>query len=869
MSETTHSTVHRVTMSLVAASIVFCSVASSHAQIGRSAELSKRQGRQSNAISAWKAQTVPSREDRWHNGKLAVGGLGFDVALDAAPRIVQRSYYDVYSWLNGARDVYAQNCYIEWGMIRGVRTGEANARAVEETWTSKRYETGSLAFTVSRLSPAMLVESSDPYVDVIAGPKFVGTFAGAPDEYLMPRHAAFMAEDGPQVADLSNRVDLNGMTQPWLLIWWGDDTNFRRTTIPNIYSRLDAWSEYVASGELYVKADMPMLLVFERRPASIAPATDALRIAFRETMGAMFVLPPFGFNHLKSSETSTWAEQFPDQVAERCATWARRMRHYPIACSEQCDAAADGSRVTIHNHFTYRSALDDWNTAGEKIAPIAPAACLAAEYGGPISLDGTPAEYAISTHSGPYTGVVGADSVSYTIRGLDRYLDQCCAASTPVNSYASQLQQELRSEVRKMIDAGPLNRAISLERKHVEKMWAHFSSVSELLIAVAEAYPFLDPELREAAQRYAVREIGYANPLTATLPTFDPDRARREYYDPVPPSLVSTVLENNLSSRQYANNNPRIGGRQEDRANSAYAFWALAYATGNWELTRSFWEGPQGIKALALSARPFHDWATLGYFGSRGDNTGLPVAIGGENRGSAYSANGQFARFIALSRLARRFDDQAAQREAIYRLARTAIRRVAQEKLIEYMYDAGIVSIDQPPDWMDIYSTAHGEGGAGQLWTSDWTDHRSDYRKVVLWDERGPLISDMLSSDWDPIQHGFMGLTPECGRFLRDHVLPEQTRLASAISRNCPAWFLVRRPSNVGKETHMDNPLNSFNTVMAMIYVLGVEGEDAAALQDMPFVARGDLYHLRRLAAALRAENGLIWQSEGDGRSSP
>jgi len=144
----------------------------------------------------------------------------------------------------------------------------------------------------------MLIESDDAFIDVIAGEKYVGTFAGAPQSYLMPRHAACVTKSGPRTLDLSAPVDLRDMTQPWLLLWWGERTNFRRTTIPNIYSRLDAWSEYVSSGDLYVKADMPMLLVFERKPLRIAPrkrcpARDVSRQGRCAVRHASLRLPPF------------------------------------------------------------------------------------------------------------------------------------------------------------------------------------------------------------------------------------------------------------------------------------------------------------------------------------------------------------------------------------------------------------------------------------------------------------------------------------------------------------------------------------------------------------------------------------------------
>ena len=51
----------------------------------------------------WIEQTLSRRESLWHNGKKAVGGLGFDVALDEAPRLVQRTFPDTFSNMNHQR----------------------------------------------------------------------------------------------------------------------------------------------------------------------------------------------------------------------------------------------------------------------------------------------------------------------------------------------------------------------------------------------------------------------------------------------------------------------------------------------------------------------------------------------------------------------------------------------------------------------------------------------------------------------------------------------------------------------------------------------------------------------------------------------
>src|SRR5690606_31258669 len=114
------------------------------------------------------------------------------------------------------------------------------------------------------------------------------------------------------------------------------------------------------------------------------------------------------------------------------------------------------SEVRIIQHFTFRELADDWGTAGQKLAPVPPVLAMAMRYGFPIELSGQPAALPIATHSGPYSGIVGAEAVEYAIHGLQRYIDQPPVDNPGGNPQAEELVRELRGEVAKMMAAGPL-----------------------------------------------------------------------------------------------------------------------------------------------------------------------------------------------------------------------------------------------------------------------------------------------------------------------------------------------------------------------------------------------------------------------------
>jgi hypothetical protein len=139
------------------------------------------------------------------------------------------------------------------------------------------------------------------------------------------------------------------------------------------------------------------------------------------------------------------------------------------------------------------------------------------------------------------------------------------------------------------------------------------------------------------------------------------------------------------------------------------------------------------------------------------------------------------------------------------------------------------------------------------LWLPHWKEAKDDVRAVIQWDELGPVVAQTLNHFWQPVLPHFQDLTPECGWFLADHLRDRCVRVLEAVELNAPAWHLTLRPAYLGKEMHADSPRNSFSIFLAHCYVARTPGEKMLRYQDIPFVRVGDLYHIRRLVANLRA----------------
>jgi len=799
-------------------------------------------------------------DSRFHENSAAVGGLGFEVTAGGWPRLLQRGFLDAFNSHNDNRAVYDLAGWTDLGQVRLAPGRIARPKLTESSWVHRRYVAGGgnmqLRFIVSRITPAVLFETSSPTLELFAGTKAtcwkqqaggIRAWREMRDKLRhkdVPKHVAFVKGGKVVVADTSSPIPLADMEECWMLFWYGRDAKFFRSQVPNIiHGRL---SERMQK-DYFMPADMPVLVVFQKRPRQLSPRDDALRVTFgNDGAGAVAVLPAMGFHHPLVTVTSKWKDGLPADIVERCRAWSRRMKHFPLTCEESYAVASDAA-VTVRLKYTHLSLPDDWETKGEKLAPVPPVIALCGQYSFKLLKGLPPDPHAISTHSGPYTGKADADTVEYTVTGLDRYIEQAVASPGAEAADARVLGEELRSEVAKMIRAGHLAPAITLDRKHVVRIRPHFANPGETVLALAEAMPYLDEAGKRAAREYLHGWMKKYNPLTTgSVKNFG--NPRREYFEVVSPEDYARVVNSSAASRLEVT---YIKGEQ--MADNVYGLWALADATGD---RKALEDAFDTIKTAATRYEDSADWATCGYFHSNGDHHNGPVPILGEARGGVPATNGRFGRWVALARIARACGDEKTEQLARFLLARTALLRFAHGAIIRYMYDAKFQTVEPADDWMVTIGGAKG----GLLWLEKWGGGEDDVRQAIRWDEFGPAISQMLGTHWMPVLPGFLHLTPEAGRFLGDHVASHSERVIRAVESNAPHWYIVRRQSYLGGETATDSPRNSFSVFMAKCYVQGTPGEEMMRYQDIPFTKVGDLYHIRRLAGNLRCFGGLKWR---------
>jgi len=714
----------------------------------------------------------------WHRRHPAVGGLGFQVVLGPWPRLLQRGELDVFNRQHN-REIYDYVAFQDLGELRVVGPPDdtrapSTPRLRAGSWCHRTYTFGQgdglLELTVSRLTPAILVRLRGGAIDLFAGRKR-GNRKPNDATVAVPGHVAFVKRDGHvAVRNTKGPIVLEGMAESWLLFWFGHTTYLQRTRIPNILARLDI-PRVIQSGHYLEPSDLPVLCVFQRRPQQIRPEGDALRVIFGNVdAGAIVLLPLFGSVHLPVDQTAVWQDEFPSELLARCRTWAKRLKYFPLTAAEAYRIEPGGD-VTVSERFQFIELRDDWDTAGEQLAPLPPVVALCHRQGFPVDFPMPEHQlprggrlvlgnYVIATHSGPYGGVSGTDTVRYTVRGLSRYIDQMPAWPPARSESARQLAEELQREVEKLSDAGQLAPATNV----IGWLERHFQNPGETVLAVAEALPYLTPKQRQEAQRWLARFVDRYDPLTSD--GLSAAGTRREYAKPDPVEPVRTV------ERPV---------RWEDRANNLYALWVLAHVTGDWKPVDGRADEIRRIADVALDRL---EWATCSYFRGPHEDRSSARAHRGEDCGSTWAANGRFSCWVALARIARHWNDTRLEARARYLLARTMLVRFAQVALFPYAYERDLMRVELGPDWMLKLSTRTGNGGGpGLLWLPRWKEAEDDVRAVIRWDEFGPVVAQNLNHFWQPVLPHFQALTPEAGRFLADHLRDRCLRSAVAIGQ--------------------------------------------------------------------------------------
>jgi hypothetical protein len=123
---------------------------------------------------------------------------------------------------------------------------------------------------------------------------------------------------------------------------------------------------------------------------------------------------------------------------------------------------------------------------------------------------------------------------------------------------------------------------------------------------------------------------------------------------------------------------------------------------------------------------------------------------------------------------------------------------------------------------------------------------------VELDDKAGPLGErwhEECSSELAAFRH----LTPELAAFLGDHLKTETAAIAARVEWNQPTWYASFTEAILGSEHNMNHPSDPYEMFLVRGWVLAEKPERLKAWLDVPWLARGDLFYLHKLAETIKA----------------
>lgn len=665
---------------------------------------------------------------------------------------------------------------------------------------NERGDLVTLGVYVSRLSPAVVVRTNVPALDLFAGTKR--------DE--LP---ACLAAGSPQGVERRG-TPAGALPEDcrWLLLWRGRATK----TLGN--------------------GDMPLLIVPHSPLGRIErPGSGGLRMCSSDGEITVALLPLMGVLRPSVEQTRTWVKEgLPDAVRQSCRWWASHTGAFPVDVTETFGYDAESDLTQVKYTFRYLKL----GKGGASAAPLPPMLALAVQQGfgrgsSPLKLrvPGPLSDTRLATVFGPYMVVDNTKECRWTLQGLRRYVGSI-RETGPAVAASKPFEERLEKEVKKVLETDFLAPWFYMDgcfKEDLIERQLYWANPGEHLYYLAEFMNLLSPDTRKAllehAQEYPQpEELGHMEPHIGQ---------RREFYH---------VEQSFLHHRLWY----EAGWKKTVPLFNLYPRHQLTRAVGR-ELGKAGWSDCRRAAAESLKGR---DWATLFWFDGQGDEMAGVVAC-----------NRNFAGLLGLIRLSREMGDHEAEQLAWGQLARSAALRHAMGRYRRYLYDIGRIRMPQDPEWQVLtYEPTH----YGHLISYNCTKPEHDIDQVSVLNQFEVVTGTYHPmGNWRfsmrPYQIPFRFMVPELARFLADHLKPEAARYVRVVAEYQPDWYLTWAEATLGTEHNANHPCDAYQNFLARAWILDEPPERLRKYLDVPHLARGDYFYMHKLAEIARAYRGVRW----------
>ncbi len=390
---------------------------------------------------------------------------------------------------------------------------------------------------------------------------------------------------------------------------------------------------------------------------------------------------------------------------------------------------------------------------------------------------------------------------------------------------------ELSNQVAQMLAGGDLIPEGKFYGGAPESLYA-FWFEGETIAALAQALPYLPPDLRARTQAYLRQKM-----RDVMLDPAEYAYERRCLRWGLPGVIRNCELEPGAIQVWWFVNNPNLLARR------LYATWAYAAYSGDWEFIQRHWP----VFRNAFNSLGRHYDASLGFYN-------FPDWLAGW-----FSLNDQMNAALAISRMAAQVGDAGTKADADAKLEAMKAARLRHGRYVQTQYDRGTLQPLPRPVTPDGHIDPFGYYAIAVeafLPCEGRLDRDTDVRQVIY---EAPGRIDIGGTYYRAYSDlvGYRPLDPEIGAWLRQNLLEETRRYVAAIECLNPWWrWSDFAPETVGHgQERYTSPFLSFSMFQVKAYVLNAPYSELVRELPWSYAETGarDRYRLLNLIALLRA----------------
>jgi hypothetical protein len=782
--------------------------------------------------SLWQTGAVGLKTQNQADKKTA--GLGFMVEQQSWPFIIQRGGVTSGESLSGPSDIRLGQVSVPGA------TASFTSETADWAYDEMTYTYGGsnlLKLTSSRLSPAILVQASANKVNFLNS--------------LNPKYIAYSSGGNIQVKTLSTTLQNLSLDKNWILIWYGNGSNFSDTKRPLFCVGL-SWDPgcHVSSSEQFT-TDIPILFIFQNNPTSVRLASPGVEINFSSSMGFSSFMPLFGRNNLRSSETETWASGLPSAVLSKINFWSTHLCSYPKTVSETYSYNKSTDTTSIVENVNFQTVC----SGGTTFALLPPMLALAKDSLG-VTFSHNVVNGNLPTEFGPVWGVENTTSYSWEVKGLTKYVDSKRVFG--LGQAPSDLISLLDEQVNKVIAGNhwaPWLFVDSIPR-HVtrgELYWVNPADTINNLAEVVQALP----------DNSSVK-INLINYLKTERTNYPPeniyDLPLTEFSDGS--GKILGTVRNNYSTYESdwaytwvkgCDGNCDVGRLKQLPLSNLYSLSQYYDLPGVEVLSNTVYTK---AKTVLNNTMKEQDWASFYWF----KNNDL-------RRIAVWNVNEHFSGIVGFIRLAEKLGDTANEQLGRALLAKAAVLKIGTALYPKYLYPSGLIEVPSDPLW--FVKNGYGYG----FYNISWSGVQDDARQVATFDQfyvRLEHFSGFVdgTAGWEtsvcsPYLIAYRGLTPELGRLLSDKIPNESLIYQNKVSELFPHWYQAFAEGTLGGEHGLNHPIDSFQMFLAKSWIQKDVPANLELYSDIPWLTEGgDLFYMQKLAEAIKAYKGISWSDQ-------